>query len=82
MIQLDLKKLVSKPRFVESRIFYENLVAFKSHRASIKLCKPIYVGFTVLDLSKYLMYDFHYNYMKQKYKTVNYYSLIPIHYVT
>ena len=30
------------------------------------LNKPIYVGFTVLEVNKYLMYDFHYNFFKKK----------------
>ena len=37
------------------------------NKISVKLDKPIYVGFTVLELSKHLMYSFHYNHIKAKY---------------
>ena len=33
----------------------------------LKLSKPVYVGFTVLELSKWLMYDFHYNFIKKNF---------------
>ena len=43
------------------------LVGLEAKRLTIKLDKPIYTGFTVLELSKELMYDFHYNHMMKKY---------------
>jgi hypothetical protein len=49
------------------KIFHENLVAIHMKQDKINLDKSISVGFSVLDLSKTLMYDFHYNYMKKKY---------------
>ena len=66
----DEKKLLkwtSKPTFVSSKIFNENLVAIHSIKEKITLNKPAYVGMCVLDLSKTLMYDYHYNYIKQHY---------------
>ncbi len=48
-------------------MFDENLVAIKMRPATVRLFKPIFSGFSVLDLSKLHMYKFHYDYMKQKY---------------
>jgi len=61
-------KLVASPNFKSMRIFNENLVGIHMQKTKIKLNKPIYCGFTILDNSKQLMYDFHYNYIKKKYK--------------
>ena len=60
-------QLVSKPTYVSSKIFSEILVAVNMIRERLKLDKPSYVGMCILDLSKSLMYDFHYNYIKRKY---------------
>lgn len=60
-------KLSSKPTFVSSKIFNDNLVAVHKIKETLKLDKPAYVGMSILDISKTLMYDFHYNYIKKKY---------------
>ena len=62
-----LLKLTSKPTYVSSNIFNENLVAVHKIKEALTLNKPAYVGMCILDLSKTLMYDFHYNNIKQKY---------------
>ena len=60
-------KSVSRATFVSRKIFSKNLVAIHKIKPVLLLNKPIYVGFSVLELSKLLMYDFHYNYFKEKY---------------
>ena len=62
-----LLKWVSKPTYVSSKIFNENLVAVHKIKETLTLNRPAYVGMCILDLSKTLMYDFHYNYIKEKY---------------
>ena len=57
----------AKPTFVSCKIFHENLVAVHMKPNFLKLDKPSYVGMCILDLSKVLMYDFHYNFIKEKY---------------
>ena len=61
----DFLKHVSKPTFLTQKIFDKYYVAFQEIKQVLTLKKPIYVGFTVLGLSKWLMYDFHYNFIKK-----------------
>ena len=63
----EAKKLISKPNFEHRTIFTENLIAVHMKKKKVYYNKPIYLGLCVLDLSKTLMYDFHYNYIKKKY---------------
>jgi len=60
-------KLTAKPNYDRHTIFDENLIAVHMKRTKLVYNKPIYLGMCILDLSKTLMYDFHYNYIKKKY---------------
>ena len=62
-----LDKLTSKPTYVSSKIFNENLMAVHKVKETLTLKRLAYVGMCILDLSKMLMYDFNYNYIKKKY---------------
>jgi len=63
------EKLVSMPNYERITIFSEGLVAMHMQKTKINFNKPIDLGMCILDLSKTLMYDFHYNYIKKKYQT-------------
>ena len=60
-------KLSSDPNFESFTIFDENLIAIHTKREKLFYNKPIYLGMCILDLSKTLMYDFHYNYIRKMY---------------
>ena len=55
----DYVKCINKPSFVSQEIFSKNFVAIYEIKPILALNKPIYVGFSILDLSKYIMYKFH-----------------------
>ena len=59
-------KLSSKPNFERATIFDENLIACYMKKTEVYFNKPIYVGQAILDISKTLMFDFHYNYIRKK----------------
>ena len=61
------EKLSAKPNFNHCNIFSEDLIAIHMKKTNLRFNKPVYLGMCILDLSKTLMYDFHYNYIKQKY---------------
>ena len=61
----DFLKYTSKPTHLTHKIFDKNYAAIHEIKPVLTLKKPIYLGFTVLELSKWLMYDFHYNFIKK-----------------
>ena len=63
----DYLRCISKPSFISQKIFSKNFVAVHEIKAVLTLNKPIYVGFSILDLSKLLMYEFHYKHIKSKF---------------
>ena len=63
----EAMKLSSKPNFESRTIFDENLIAVHMKRTKLVYNKPIYLGMCILDLSKTLMFEFHYDYIKNKY---------------
>ena len=61
------QKLAAKPNYDRCTIFDVNLIAVHMKKTNLYFNKPVYLGMSILDLSKSLMYDFHYNYIKTKY---------------
>ena len=61
----DFLKYTSRPTYITHKTFGENYAAIHEIKPVLTLNKQIYVGFTGLDLSKWKMYDFHYNLLKK-----------------
>ena len=60
-------KLISEPNYHATKWFSENLLAIEMKKTKVKINKPVYLGMSILDISKTLMYEFWYNYIKHKY---------------
>ena len=59
----DFLKYTSRPTHITHKIFGKNYAAIHEIKPVLMFNKPIYVGFIVLDFSKWRMYDFHYNFI-------------------
>ena len=59
----DFLKYTSRATHITDKIFVKNYAAIHEVEPVLMLNKPIYVEFTVLELSKWLIYDFHYNFI-------------------
>ena len=60
-------KLVSEPNYHTTKHFSENVLAIEMTKTKVILNKPIYLGQAILDISKKLMHEFWYDYIKPKY---------------
>ena len=60
--------LAAQPKYDGCTIFDENVIAVHMKKTKLNFNKPVYLGMSILDLSKSLMYDFHYNYVQTKYR--------------
>ena len=70
LVKTDKKrnKLVSKPNFHTMKLIDNNLAIIEMRKVKVKMNKPIYLGLSVLDISKITMYEFWYDYVKIKYQ--------------
>ena len=66
MNEEEYLKTIMKPNFKSGILFGENLMGCEMGKIKVKMNKPIYLGQVILNLSKIVMYEFHYNYMKRK----------------
>ena len=61
-------QLASEPNYYTIKYFSENVMAIKMKNTKVKINKPTYLGISTLDISKTLMYEFWYDFIKPKYQ--------------
>ena len=62
----DFLKYASRPTYIGHKKFGKNLVGIHEKKELLTLNKPLYVGCTVLELSKLVMYEFYYGFVKKE----------------
>ena len=69
LVKMDKKrnKLVSEPNYHTMKLIDEDLAIIEMKKVKVKMNKPIYLGLSILELSKITMYEFWYDYVKSKY---------------
>ena len=69
LVKTDHKrnKLASEPNYHTMKLISENLSIIEMKKVKGKMKKPIYLGLSILEISKIIMYEFWYDYVKQKY---------------
>ena len=69
LVTMDKKrsKLVSEPNYHTINLISEDFSIIETKKTKVKMNKPIYLGLSILEISKILMYEFWYDYMKPKY---------------
>ena len=60
----DFLKYTSRPTYITHKIFDKDYAGIHEIKWVLILNKPMFIGFSILDLSKWKMYDFHYNFIK------------------
>ena len=65
--EIDVLKYTNKPTYVIYKLFDKDFAAIHEIKSVLVLNKPIYIGFTALELSKWMMYDFHYNFIQKNF---------------
>ena len=63
----EVGKWIYRPNYKHRTTFSDNLVAIHMAKTKLYFNKPVYLGMCILDLSKTLMYEFHYEYVRPKY---------------
>ena len=61
------KRLVSEPNYHSRKNFSDHLMAIEMKKTRVKMIKSLYLGMSILDISKTLMYEFWYDYIGPKY---------------
>ena len=62
----DYLKWAAKPSSMSHKIFHNDLVAISKIKVTLTLKRPAYIGMCILELSEVFLYEFHYNYNKNK----------------